>query len=200
MADQVLPRTEVRTVAHFVSFHKFQREKLDSEERLFLQGIVSLGQFVQSQVMMKCANEDFDNEIYTRFGIAVSLVAAHCIHKSNWGKHPVSRPRYTPAGSTQWMHANNLALVEADDDWKNAKRSYLTHENVDFNAYGEWGDFAIHFSDRLTWTHDYTDVLGANSVKEQIKLMSLHEADPMSYYANIYRTIVDFGLYEFDGG
>lgn len=178
------------------------RSKLTVEQQDFFKQVVTLAQYTQAEIYAHCLDEDFPK--FTYFGIAASVLAAHFIIKSDFGSHLLAQPKYfwDEDGERKWQHANNLALLEIEPaDEKFWRRPTLPHtDGKVYKSFVTWGEFSINFSDRVTWTHNYEDVLSQKSVRKQVEEMSKKEKKPADYLKKVNDLITTLELMEFDRG
>lgn len=176
----------------FVDFDKYQRGNLSEPEQAFLESLVPLSQYIQEQVIAKC--EFAEQIIKTPFGIFASVLSAHCLYKSDFGRHPASRSKAALDGS-QWVRGNNLAVLLAGDTWS---KDTLEVDGLNYRTYPDWSAFAMDWSDNLTWCEDYSDVLLCDKIVGQVSLMAGREEDSLAYESSLLSLIKLYGLWEFD--
>lgn len=177
----------------FVDFKKFERHTLTEKQRTFLLALIPMTVYVQENVIAKSAYARPPRE--TKSGVLACVLSAHCAYKSDWGNHFVARDRCHAIGATTWVHGNNLGLLKPNDFWR---RRTIELDGVKYKSYDDWSSFAIDWSDVLSWTEDYSDVLLEHEAGAQIKLMAKRDEDPVSYEAAVMHLVKSLGLREFD--
>lgn len=116
-------------------------------------------------------------------GIDSTIILGEILIQSEWGEHPVSR-EFLQGEKTKY--SNNLALLECGDYWKG---KYNIFEGVKYRAYKDWKVFAVDFSDHLTFSRGFDEVLGESDFLEQVRLFSLTKPDPEHYNSSMLETI-----------
>lgn len=177
---------------NFINLNKFYRPQMSEPQKLFFVTLVPVAYWIQEQTHMKCHART--NPVPTKYGIFASIIAAHCILKSDWGTHPVCQDRVY-LDTKNWVHGNNFWLKEAGDVWK---RDVVAYKRKVYRSYQDWGAFAIDMSDSFGWQDDYKDVLAASRLPDQLNLMSKRDENPESYRSRIGELITRYGLWEFD--
>lgn len=177
----------------YVDTNRAYRASLSDEQKAFLKALIPLVRFTSLQIYSKCL--DGDPPKWTSNGISPSLLAAHCIYKSDWGRHPVAQRRFAlPNGSTDY--GNNLALLKESGDSFNRKIAYSSEL---YGSYKDHHDFSTEWSNRFAWTEDYAEVLRQVTLPRQLKLLSLREVDQEGYLKSVSSLILNYKLHEFDG-
>jgi hypothetical protein len=164
----------------------------DVQKAAFYQTICQLGRAVQEKTYTVLSKRF--RSIKTIVGIKASLVAATCIHSSQWGIHPLAQDRYY-ASPEQWFYANNLLMWEADSYWHG---DVIPFENKTFKSFRTWGDFAIHTSDLYSWSDVYARVMCMPSLGDQLKQVSLFNENPDRIHGTLWRIIRVFNLESID--
>jgi hypothetical protein len=178
----------------FVDF-RGERANLAAKQKQFLKEIVPLSAYISGQIYDKCLSSDPPR--WTAHGIHTSVIVGHIIVKSEWGKHPISQPRYQhPSEEKIWEHANNLTLMEVDPAWR---RPSILHKGVNYKGFKDRYEFAIEISSQMAWTDQYMDVLSESSHKNQIRQLSMRETSNWKYSSKVAELIKSYKLWEFDG-
>ena len=176
----------------YVDMNRASRSALSDHQQSFLKALIPLAKFTSGQIYSKCLEGEPIR--WTDVGIPPSLLAAHCIHKSEWGNHPVCQRRFKlPDGSTEY--GNNLALLNEAEGSLNRK---IYFDGEPYGSYKDHHDFSIEWSNRFAWTDDYVDVLKEITLPRQLKLLSLRERDKEGYLKSVSSIILSYKLYEFD--
>lgn len=179
----------------FIDFGRFDRHLLSKRQRDFLLSLVPLTQLIQQQVIAKCEYGDRPG-VETIGGVLPSVVTAHCIFVSNWGKHKAAQDKIKIAdGEDSWVHGNNLALNRANKYWPH---DVVRVGEIFYKSYMDRSAFVIDMSDIFSWTEDYADVLATNNVDSQVKLMSKRQKDPVKYQTSLLEIVARLGLTQYD--
>ncbi len=163
----------------------YGREELTEQEFQFLYKIVPLARLVQSWTKLKA---DFAG-VRSPAGVYASLLAAEMLLQSDYGRHPLAQDSYNR------KYSNNLALIPAHKYWKGKGHEF---EGVKYRAYKDWRDFAVDYSDFLSFSNEYVQVLKAPLLLEQVDKFSLTKPNPIEYNREVISIITLLGLEEFD--
>lgn len=169
---------------YFVDPQRYSRASLSLEHREFLLRVVPLAGFVQQQTY----NKALVTNKQTHSGVLASVLAAHLIHKSNFGDHSLAQISYNGAA------ANNLAMLKAHKYWH---KITIEHEGTKYRGYKNWREFGIDFSDTLAFQNGFEDLLACKDAIDQIEALSEREKN-LTYIDTIQKLIRDLGLKEFD--
>lgn len=181
-----------------VDIGKYRRSSIkgNAHKVAFLQAVVTLGQHVQRMTWHKARNTHPPKK--TKTGIKACLVSAICIYRSDWGLHPVAQPRYFPDNNPEWIHGNNLCLLEVvNDHWYGMTIEY---GGVTYKGFPNWAEFANHLSEVYSWSPYFEHVLDRPFWLEQLELLAFYQEMPDEFYGNVFEIVRQFGLEEFDLG
>lgn len=167
---------------------------LSDSQLEFLKKIIPISRTIQSQVIVKL--QDKEIPIHTETGIYASVVAALCIHRSNWGTHKVAQEKFYRKDKNA-INGNNLALVNADASWTRARQTIL-YAGRTYKSYRDTTDFAVDLSDIIAWKYDYSKVLAARTHEEQIEIMSRRSLRRYYFQSELLKIIRDFNLKIYD--
>lgn len=122
-------------------------------------------------------------------GIYASLIMAEIIIQSNWGRHPISKHQFKAPkedGSIGSKYSNNLALLQP---CSGQKVKVNTYGGIEYVAFKDWKTFATGYSDHLTFSGKYDDILKESNLLNQINLFSLTKEPTGAYNSSIIKTI-----------
>ncbi len=149
---------------------------LNKEQTEFLQKLIPLCNKISEYTKLK---GEFLG-IETPVGFHVGLLIAEIIIQSDWGRKEISQPIYIN------RYSNNLALLPGGQYWQGKTNC---HEGIEYRAYKDWKTFAIDYSDYLTFSRGFDDVLKEYGCRRQIELFSLTKNNPQEYTREVIEII-----------
>lgn len=170
----------------FVDLLRANRSSLTDTEKEFLTRAVDLSVFIQYQTITKAR---WFRNIQRPVGLKSSVIVADIIHESEWGSHPLSRPRY------ENKSANNLALLTT---WKHYHGPSIKYRGKQYRAYKDTNNFAIDYSDWVGISGLFDNVLTTSLVEQQIEEFAKVTGRRGSYCARMKDIIETLKLEEFD--
>lgn len=168
--------------------------KLTGEQIEFLRKAIFIARTVQSQVLIKL--QDREIPIHSPQGMFASVTASLCVHRSNWGQHPIAQPKFYREQMNA-VNGNNLTLVDADIAWAK-HRQVIEYSGKTYKSYRDLSDFAVDLSDTYAWKYNYEQALAATSVEQQIKIMSKRSNRPFHFQKSLLTIIADYNLRDYD--
>lgn len=113
-------------------------------------------------------------------GIYPSVILSEIIIQSNWMLHPIAQTEITIRSARKESHrySNNLALLPVNNGWRGKSNEF---DGVEYRAYKDWQVFAIDYSDYLTFTREFDDLLCEHSPERQLEAWSLTKTDETWY-------------------
>ena len=177
----------------FVNAAKGARRYLDPYDARFLENLVNLAVFIRRQVRHKCSMANTAK--VAKQAIFPSVITAFLIYQSDWGRHPVSRDKFS-ASETESLHGNNLGLLEIGPFWQ---RDKIKHENKTYCSFGNWRSFAVTFSDKIGFEDSWDEVLDADTWETQIcRASDLTRLPGAGTAINLRGIVESYQLTEFD--
>lgn len=145
----------------------------------YLEKLIPLSRLISDWTRMKAEFIYLDSP----GGIDSTIILAEILIRSEWGDHPVSR-EFVQGEKTKY--SNNLSLLECGEHWRGKSNLY---EGISYRAYKDWKVFAVDYSDHLTFSRGYDEVLQETDFLDQIRLFSLTKEDPEYYNRLMLETI-----------
>lgn len=167
----------------------YNRHLLTTESKIFLKKLVPLSYVVSQWTFDKGL---FLN-ITTVRGILPSIILADILLMSNNGTHPISKE------DCNSKYSNNLALIQVDRFFTGKSNIY---EGKTYCAFKTWREFAEYYSDFLTFSRRFDNVLASSNLIDQaahLQVAKLEQDPTLCYSSKEIITIINgLGLDEFD--
>ena len=120
-------------------------------------------------------------------GIFQGILIADILIESEWGTHPVAQEELilTIKGKEKKKYSNNLTLMGPGP----LKSKTNLYEGKEYQAFKGWKDFAVAYTDHLTFSRGYDDVLKCFDFMGQVEQFSLTKESPEDYNMIILETL-----------
>ena len=151
------------------------RSKLGENEKEFLKRILPTVDTVAEWTLSKLR---FLRRT-VRYPLFKSIILSEFIVKSEWGSHPIAGEIFNKKFS------NNIILMKADSEWEGKVHEY---DGEFYRAFRDLNDFAMHYSDYLTFLGKFQEVFLVGNPESQIKLFCLAEEDFSLHVAKLSTT------------
>lgn len=123
------------------------------------------------------------------YGMLASLTIADILYRSDWGKHPLSKPEF---GS---RYSNNLSLIQAGAAWKGKVHEV---EGVKYRAYKDWREYGIDLSDTICFSRRHDRALACLYFSDQLRLYAAECGEPKEYNKAVLGLYKTYSLSEFN--
>ncbi len=164
---------------------KYNRNKLTDHQKEAFKMLVPLSITISDWIESKCRFLSKETSL-----VPASLILADLIYESAFLIHPLSKPVF------MGKYSNNLSLILRDESWQGKINIY---EDRKYKSYRDWLHFASDYSDIITFSPKYADVLKSYSISQQIDILSLKKPNSVVYNKEIRILIDHYNLGEFDG-
>lgn len=145
---------------------------MSPEKKEFLQKAINLSWYIAQEVADKTMFFHGEEQM-----VSSTLILADILEKSDWGAHPLAQERYPDLkkGKT----CNNLTLLETDKAWD---AGIAVYEGKNFKNFQDWGAFATHLSDMISF---------------RPTVLKVYFYDPTKWYDREIIQKFNLGVYEY---
>ena len=159
---------------------------MTDEEKAFFKRLVPLSYIVSEWTMLKA---QFLN-LPSQRGVLPSIILSDILLMSDYGKHPISKD------DCNNKYSHNLALLKVDARWKGKVNIF---EEESYRAYKNWRYFGEDYSDYLTFSRKFDNLLISNNFIDQAAHLSFDKPSSSCYHKEMIKVYNLLGLEDFDG-